>query len=75
MRKKTLQQRWNEETLSDNTQIENCKQCKSCKHQDDGTVWSNHYTKSSCKKFPYPKMKPIEVMDNTSNCPYYEVST
>lgn len=70
MKKKTLQERWNEETLSDNTQIENCKQCKNCMHQDDGTLWSNHYTKSSCRMFPYPKMKPSAVINNTGKCPY-----
>lgn len=71
MKKKTLQERWDEEVLTDNTQFENCKQCKACINRYDGTVWSNHYTKSSCKKYPYPKMKPIEVINNTANCPYY----
>lgn len=71
-KKKTLQERWNEEVLSDNSQIENCKQCKSCAYQNDGTVWSNHYTKSSCQKFPYPDMKPIEVIDNEADCPEYK---
>lgn len=72
MEKKTLQERWDEETLSDNSQIENCKQCKKCIFQDGGTVWSNHYTKSSCQKYPYPSMKPIEVIDNEGECPEYK---
>lgn len=72
MKKKTLQERWDEEVLSDNTQIVNCQQCEDCIFQDDGTVWSNHYTKSSCQKYPYPKMKPIGVIDNEENCPYRE---
>ena len=55
MEKKTLQERWDEETLSDNTQIENCQQCKGCEYQDDGTVWSNHHTKSCCQMYKYPK--------------------
>ena len=70
MEKKTLQERWDEETLTDNSQFELCQQCKDCIFRDDGTVWSNHYAKSSCQKYPYPKMKPVEVIDNESNCPY-----
>lgn len=70
MKKKTLQERWDEEVLSDNTQVEKCEQCKLCIYQDDGTPWSNHYTKSSCQQYPYPKMKPIEVINNEGDCPY-----
>jgi hypothetical protein len=73
MEKKTLQERWDEEVLSDNTQIENCKQCKSCEYQDGGTPFSNHYTKSSCQMYAYPKMKPIEVIDNEGDCPYFSL--
>lgn len=71
-KKKTLQERWDEDILTDNTQFENCKQCKGCKFQDDGSIYTNHYTKASCQKYPYPKMKPIEVIDNEGNCPYRE---
>jgi hypothetical protein len=70
MKEKTLQERWDEETLSDNTHIENCMQCKLCVFRDDGTLWSNHYTKSCCQKYPYPKMKPLKVIDNNGTCPY-----
>lgn len=72
MKKKTLQERWDEEVLTDNTQFENCQQCKLCIFQDGGTVWSNHYTKSSCMKYAYPKMKPTEVINNKSSCPHFE---
>jgi hypothetical protein len=70
MEKKTLQQRWDEETLSDNSQIENCQQCKNCNFKDDGTVWSNHYTKSCCQMYQYPKFKPLGVINNTEKCPF-----
>ena len=69
--KKTLQERWDEEVLSDNTHVENCKQCKECALRDDGTVWSNHYTKSSCQRYPYPRMKPLEVINNKADCPFW----
>lgn len=61
-----------EEVLSDNSQIENCKQCKDCKYRDDGTVWSNHYTKSCCQMYKYPNFKPLEVIDNEDDCLFYE---
>lgn len=72
MAEKSLQERWDEEVLTDNTQFENCEQCKECIFSDDGTIWSNHYTKSSCQKYPYPNMKPVEVIDNEDVCPYRE---
>ena len=72
MEEKTLYERYKDDILSDNTQIEICKQCKDCKFNDDGTVWSNHYTKSSCQKYPYPSMKPPKVIDNKADCPYRE---
>ena len=67
---KSLQERWNKDTLTDNTQFENCKQCKDCIFQNDDTVWSNHYSKSCCQKYPYPKYKPVEVIDNVMECYY-----
>lgn len=75
MGKKTLQERWDEEVLTDNTQFENCKQCKNCIYQDGGTPFSNHYTKSSCQRYPYPKFKPIEVINNKGDCVYFETLT
>ena len=47
-KRKSLQERWDEEFLTDNSQFENCRQCKDCKFQSDGTIWSNYYTKASC---------------------------
>lgn len=69
-KRKTLQERWDEETLTDNTQFDTCKQCKLCIFQNDGTIWSNNYNKCSCQKYPYPKFKPVEIIDNKEKCPY-----
>jgi hypothetical protein len=74
MRKKTLQERWNEEVLTDNTQFEYCKQCKLCELRDDGTVWSNHYSKCSCQRYPHPRMKPIDVINNKVACPFRTIN-
>lgn len=69
--KKTLTERMLEETLSDNSKVEYCKQCKDCLFRSDGTVWSNHYTKASCQIYKYPGMKPFRVINNNGLCEYY----
>lgn len=70
-KEKTLQERMLEETLSDNSHVENCKQCKDCIFRDDGTVWSNSYQKGCCQIYQYPNMKPLRVVNNTGTCEYY----
>ena len=63
--------RWDDETLSDNTQIHYCKQCKKCKHWGNGDdPFSNQYTKANCDMFPMPVSKPSAVINNTGRCPY-----
>ena len=36
--KKTLEERYADEVLTDNTQFDKCRQCKDCIFRDDGTV-------------------------------------
>ena len=60
-----------DEILSDNSHVENCKQCKDCIFRDDGTVWTNDYRKASCIIYRYPNMKPLRVIDNKGICEYY----
>lgn len=60
------------EKFTDNTTIENCKQCKTCLFRNGGTDFSNDYQKSSCAIFNYPDIKPIEIIRNTGQCEYYE---
>ena len=38
--KKTLEERYADEVLTDNTQFDKCRQCKDCIFRDDGTVYS-----------------------------------
>lgn len=73
MEKKTLQERWDEETLSDNTHRKICEQCKDCTFRDDGTVWSNDFKKACCQKYPYPKVKPNDVINNKGDCIYRKI--
>lgn len=70
--KKTLSERLANDILSDNSNIEYCKQCKNCIFRDNGDVWSNHYTKCNCQMFKYPGLKPIEVINNEKICLYKE---
>lgn len=70
--KKSLEERYADEVLSDNTQIEKYRQCKNCIFRDGGTVYSNHYQKGCCRMYPYPQFKSYEVMMNQVQCEYYE---
>ena len=63
--------RWENETLSDNTGIHYCEQCKAC------TMWglgndpfSNAYDKANCAMFPNPDHKPAYVLNNEAPCPF-----
>lgn len=69
-KQKSFEERYGDEVLSDNSGVENCKQCKACLFRDDGTPFSNDYRKSCCEMFPYPGFKPIGVINNTEMCEY-----
>lgn len=64
-----------DEVLSDNSHVENCKQCKDCLFRDNGTVWSNDYRKSSCMIYKHPDIKPLRVINNNGLCDYYNDGT
>lgn len=46
--------------------------CKDCRFRNDGTIYSQPYTKGSCQKFPYPGIKPLGVMTRGEPCPEYK---
>lgn len=72
MDKKTLENRYGDEVLTNNTALSKCKQCKDCIFRDDGTVYSNDFRKGNCAMFPYPQSKPINVIKNIEPCEFYE---
>ena len=72
MSTKSLEERYGGEVLSDNSDVENCKQCKDCLYQIGLTDFSNNYQKTSCAVYEYPDMKPLGVMENRERCEYYE---
>lgn len=74
MKKKTWVDAHNDEVLTDNSKTEYCKQCKDCMFRDDGTPFSNHYTKSCCMIYPYPGHKPPHVINNNGLCEYFSDS-
>lgn len=60
---------YNDETLSDNTHADYCRQCKDCAMWGIGNdPFSNAYDKSCCAMYPYPGIKPPEVIRNSGLC-------
>lgn len=59
------------EVLTDNTQIEYCKQCRMCCNWGHTGAFGNAPEKASCDMFPYPGHKPQSVINNTGRCPYF----
>lgn len=66
MDKKTLTERMLEETLTDNSKIEYCKQCKDCIFKD-----KRGYEKAICMIYENPGYKPLHVINNKGICEYY----
>ena len=62
--------RYKDEILTDNTKIRYCDICEDCLLWGHGDAYSNAYNKSSCDMYPYPAMKPIEVINNKGTCLY-----
>ncbi len=71
MAEKSLFDRYGDEVLTDNSRIKKCEQCKDCAFWDTGDPWS-HYTKASCQIYSNPDFKPIEVVEGTEECEFYE---
>lgn len=72
--KKTLEERYGDEILTDNTQIPKYEQCKDCifrKSKINGKVYDD-YRKTCCMIFNYPKMKPMQFYDGSARCEFYE---
>lgn len=72
--KKTLEERYGSEILTDNTKIPKYEQCRNCifrKSEINGKTYDD-YRKTCCMIFPYPKMKPIQFYDGSARCEFYE---
>lgn len=64
---------FNDDILSDNTQITKCEQCHDCINwSEDGNNFQNKFDKSNCNAYPYPDFKPAYVINNTGPCEFYE---
>lgn len=72
--KKTLEERYGNEVLTDNTKIPKYEQCKDCifrKIKING-VEIDDYRRASCEIFSTPKMKPMEFYHGSAKCEFYE---
>ena len=72
--KKTLEERYADDILTDNTALDKYQQCKTCLFRDRTAVKGIEcgYQKGNCEMFEYPDFKPDDVMRNRANCEYYE---
>ena len=72
--KKSLEERYGSEILTDNTKIPKYEQCKDCKFRKMkiGDSMIDDYRRSSCMIFPYPNMKPIQFYDGSAKCEFKE---
>lgn len=68
----TLDKRYENDRLSDNTHKDYCLQCKNCVKWGGNDPFMNKYDKSNCKAFPFPGFKPNDVMEDKVACPYKE---
>lgn len=70
----TMEERYKDDILSDNTQIDYCVQCKDCIFwcNNDADYYSNAYDKACCDMYPFPEFKPDFVLNNTGECEYKE---
>lgn len=55
-----------DEVLSDNSNVENCKQCKDCIF-----ISKLGYDRATCTIYQNPGHKPLRVIDNKGICEYY----
>lgn len=72
--KKSLEERYGSEILTDNTKIPKYEQCKNCifRKMKIGDSMIDDYRRSSCMIFPYPKMKPMQFYDDSAKCEFKE---
>ena len=71
---KGVTERYGDEVLSDNTAFQRCKQCKDCKNWDENSrsYFENAFDKTSCRAYPYPDFKPIDIINNRAICEFKE---
>ena len=63
--KKTWVEVHENEVFTDNSQIEYCNQCKDCMFRDE-----RGHDRAVC--MIYDRIKPLQVINNTGPCPYYD---
>lgn len=76
-KEKTLEERYSDDILTDNTALKKYQQCKNCLFRDRTTVKGVEcgWQKGNCEMFIYPDFKPDDVMRNLEPCEYHEKDT
>ncbi len=71
---KTLEERYADDVLMDNTKLPKFEQCRDCVFRrikiNGNTI--DDYRRGSCAIYPAPKMKPMELYRGKEPCEYYE---
>lgn len=69
---KTLEERYADDVLTNNTALNKYEQCKNCAFRDKTAVQGEEcgWYKGNCEIFPYPDFKPNDVMLNRELCEY-----
>lgn len=69
----TLEERYADDILTDNTQFDNYKQCKNCAFRDKTAVRGVEcgWKKGVCEIYQYPGWKPHEIMRNREVCEFH----
>ncbi len=72
-REKSLEERYADDILTDNTALDKYRQCKTCAFRDKTEVQGKEcgWIKGVCEVFQHPSFKPDDVMRNRDVCDYY----
>lgn len=73
-KKKSLEERLENDILTDNTKLPKYEQCKTCRFRmfEINGKLIDDYRRSSCLIYPYPEMKPTSFYDGSAKCEFYE---
>lgn len=71
---KTLEARYADEVLTDNSKIKSYPQCLDCifRGMEINKKWIADGDRASCRMFSPPLMKPMDFYYGTARCEFYE---
>lgn len=71
---KSLEERYADEILTDNSKIPKYEQCKNCifRGLEINGEWISDGNRAICRMYSPPKIKPMGIYHGTEVCEYYE---